>query len=77
MKKPLMVFLMLAVFIVTLAVASANAQTPSSLRVDIPFSFVVRGKVLPPGNYRISPVSNDGNHNGVMWIQNLNKPQGE
>jgi hypothetical protein len=77
MKKHLMVVPMLALFIVTLAVTSAHAQSPSSLRVNIPFSFVAGGQVLPPGRYRISPVINDGNINGAMRILNLDKPRGE
>jgi hypothetical protein len=41
---------------ITFGSALARAQT---LQAKIPFAFVVRGKVLPPGTYRIHAVGNN------------------
>jgi hypothetical protein len=48
MKKKLLLKIGLAAF---LAIATASAQAGSGFRVNIPFSFVVKGAVLPAGDY--------------------------
>jgi hypothetical protein len=38
---------------------TAKAQVVDQIIVTIPFEFVVAGKTLPAGTYRVSPVSDD------------------
>lgn len=58
MKKILVAVLMAG--LVTFAGASiARAQVGDSLLVKVPFPFIVSGKVLPAGSYRITAQSGD------------------
>jgi hypothetical protein len=47
-----------------LAIA-AKAQVPDQLVINIPYEFVVAGKTLPPGTYRVNRVS-DLNENELV-----------
>jgi hypothetical protein len=38
---------------------TAKAQVPDQIVVNIPFEFVVAGKTLPAGTYRVNRLSND------------------
>jgi Tol biopolymer transport system component len=53
MKRQLMTVLMCLSYVVTLAASSANAQSKQGLTIDVPFSFIVDGKTLEPGQYKI------------------------
>ena len=51
----------------------ALAQTPgTSMRANIPFDFIVRGKTLPAGNYEIRRISDEPD--GLL-IRNINDKQ--
>jgi len=39
--------------------AAARAQEPDRLVVNVPYDFVVRGKLLPAGKYRVQRYSNN------------------
>ncbi len=52
-----------------LLTATAFAQlTTSPVRANIPFSFTVRGRTLPAGEYEVSRVNDDGN---TLQITNI------
>lgn len=51
MKKRLLSTLTIAIFVTTMAVASAQAQNAANVTVTVPFDFVVAGKTLPAGDY--------------------------
>ena len=54
MKKQLMMALTMLSLIVTLAVTSARAQSGvHSMRIVIPFDFIIKGETLPSGEYII------------------------
>jgi hypothetical protein len=54
MKKQIVRIAALTLFVATLAVASAHAQSPSSNQVvNIPFDFYVGGEKLPAGEYLV------------------------
>jgi hypothetical protein len=60
MKKQVMMALTMLTLIVTLAVTSANAQSPSHfMRITIPFEFIARGETLPPGVYTVRRLASD------------------
>ena len=52
MKKHLVTTMAIAMFITTIAVASAHAQN-GVMTVTIPFEFTVAGKTLPSGEYLV------------------------
>jgi hypothetical protein len=37
---------------------AASGQAPDQIPVNIPYEFVVAGKTLPSGTYRVNPLSN-------------------
>jgi frataxin-like iron-binding protein CyaY len=53
MKKKMITFLAVAMFAMTLAVASVHAQNAGSLSVTVPFQFAAAGKTLPAGDYYV------------------------
>ena len=54
MRKQVTMALTMLSFAITLAVTSANAQSRAhSMRITIPFEFIIRGETLPPGEYII------------------------
>jgi hypothetical protein len=53
MKRQLMTVLMCLSYVVTLAASSANAQSKQGITIDVPFNFIVDGKTLEPGQYKI------------------------
>ena len=53
MKKHLVTTIAIAVFITTIAVASAQAQNAPLVSVTIPFDFEVAGKTLKAGDYQV------------------------
>jgi len=53
MKKHLISTLAIAVFVTTVAVASARAQNAPMVSVSIPFDFEVAGKTLKAGDYQV------------------------
>jgi hypothetical protein len=57
-----------------LTAASALAQSRNEIRVNVPFAFVVGGKVLPAGNYRIDSETSQVSANEVL-IQNVDQPR--
>jgi hypothetical protein len=57
MKKQTLVTLITVSFFVMVAATSANAQTGGLLKADIPFTFTVRDKTLPPGEYIIERIN--------------------
>jgi hypothetical protein len=56
MTRQLLSAISLVVF-AALAVAPASAQGDVTTKVDIPFSFIVKGKSLPAGEYTVSELS--------------------
>jgi hypothetical protein len=53
MKKHLFTTMAIAMFITTIAVASARAQNAPLVSVTIPFDFEVAGKTLKAGDYQV------------------------
>ena len=46
--------------VLVLVAAAVQAQLPGTpIRASIPFDFMVRGKVLPAGNYEVSRINDD------------------
>jgi hypothetical protein len=66
MKKQIMRALLGLAVITTLAV-SAYAQADQRIKVHIPFDFVVSGKQLPAGDYRVRRISKDSQ--SALFIQ--------
>ena len=56
--KKILVALLVAVVVAFAGVTVASAQSESAL-VKVPFPFIVNGKLLPAGNYRIMPQQSD------------------
>lgn len=52
LKAVMMLTLILTLAFVT-AVVSANAQTPSYIKANVPFQFVIGDRMLPAGNYTV------------------------
>jgi hypothetical protein len=46
---------------------SAKAQESDQVIVDVPYAFVVSGKTLPPGRYRVNELSTSAQHELVVW----------
>jgi hypothetical protein len=62
----------LSVCVVALTAAIAFAQLPGeTIRVNIPFDFLVRGRSLPAGEYEISRLNDEPE---VLAITNIRKP---
>ena len=53
MKKHLFTTMAIAMFITTIAVASAQAQNAPTVSVSVPFDFEVAGKTLKAGDYQV------------------------
>ena len=53
MKKQMTTLMAVAMFAMTLAVASVHAQNAGSISVTIPFEFAAAGKTLPAGDYYV------------------------
>ena len=66
MKKQIMRALLGLAIITTLAV-SAYAQADQRITVHIPFDFVVSGRQLPSGDYRVRRISKDSQ--SALFIQ--------
>jgi len=70
MKKHMISVVAVAVFVVALAVMSAQAQNAGHLKVTIPFDFVAAGTALPAADYSVQ-WSFEGGHI-VMKIRSKN-----
>ena len=70
MKKHMISVMAVAVFVLSLAVTSAQAQNAGHLTVTVPFDFVAAGTTLPAGDYRVQR-SFEGSH-VVMKIRSKN-----
>jgi len=57
MRKQCLRILIALIVVAGLGVA-ARAQAPDQILVNIPYEFVVAGKTLPAGTYRVNPASN-------------------
>ena len=58
MKKQIVGTLVAGCLLALMIAVPARAQLPGTrIRVDIPFNFIVRGKMLPAGTYEIKTVS--------------------
>ncbi len=68
MKKTLLGLLVVGLVTVG-GVTSARAQSADPALVNIPFRFVVDGKLLPAGRYRISALAADS---AVLLVENTN-----
>jgi hypothetical protein len=51
--------IVIALIVVAGLGVAARAQAPDQILVNIPYEFVVAGKTLPAGTYRVNPVSNN------------------
>lgn len=60
MKKQAYRLLVIAGLMITLLVASADAQFPRVITADIPFDFLVMDKRLPAGQYDLDPIRMGG-----------------
>ena len=77
MKLSYVRFVSAFALLAALAVAG-RAQEPDQLRVTVPHDFVVAGKTLPAGTYRVDRLSNNDlselsirgveNHQGVLFL---------
>ena len=65
MKKHL-VRLATAFLVLSALAIAAKAQVPDQLVINIPYEFVVAGKTLPPGTYRVNRVSEFNEHELVL-----------
>jgi len=61
MKRNYVRMLVVSLFVASIGVA-AQAGEPDQLLVNIPYNFVVGGKTLPAGAYRVSRVSDNDLH---------------
>lgn len=69
---------LLPVFAFVALALSANAQVPDQLNVNVPYQFVVGGKIMPAGMYHLRRGSDSSvsqlvltsfeNHTGVLFI---------
>jgi hypothetical protein len=58
MKKQIFITLATGCLVALMIAVPAHAQTPgSTMRVTIPFDFIVRGKPLPAGNYQMARIN--------------------
>ena len=58
MKRNFFRWLVVSLFAVGFGVA-AQAQEPDHLVVNVPYDFVVNGKLLPPGKYKVQRYNNN------------------
>jgi hypothetical protein len=59
-------FTLLTVSVFTaLALAPVHAEDNNSLRIHVPFAFVVAGKALPPGDYTLQ----ENNESGLVMVR--------
>src|SRR5262245_45892378 len=58
MKRNLVRWFVVSLFAVGFGVA-AQAQEPDHLVVNVPYDFVVNGKLLPPGKYKVQRYGNN------------------
>jgi hypothetical protein len=65
MKKHL-VRLATAFLVFSALAIAAKAQVPDQLVINVPYEFVVAGKTLPPGTYRVNRVSEFNEHELVL-----------
>ena len=59
MKKILSVTMAVCVFAVVIAVSTRAQEPGASVRAEIPFDFIVRGKTLPAGTYEIRRITDE------------------
>jgi hypothetical protein len=59
MKKRAIPILSTLSLFASLLVSAIYARSDGSMRVDVPFSFVVGSKTLPPGQYAVSQTRSD------------------
>lgn len=73
MKSYISTILLVSAFLLTAGLATANAQvdTDSVFRVKIPFSFAVRNKRFPPGEYIIQTPVQNTTESGVLQIESV------
>jgi hypothetical protein len=70
MRKKVFSTALICGLLVAVAAATAYAQMPgTALRATIPFDFIVRGKILPAGNYEIRRI---GDEPGGLIISGVN-----
>jgi hypothetical protein len=72
--KKYFVGILSAVFGMAAFAVAAKAGTSDQLLVKVPYEFVVGGKTLPAGTYRVSRVS--FTNEGELVLTNLDKPAG-
>jgi hypothetical protein len=60
MKKRIHISLITLGLFVALAVVPVHAQFQDSVRVSIPFAFIVGEKTMPAGDYTLEPANNNG-----------------
>jgi hypothetical protein len=71
MKKQIFSVVVTGCLLALMIAAPARAQMPgTTMRVTIPFDFIVRGKTLPAGNYEIKRV---GDSPAGLIVQNVNE----
>jgi hypothetical protein len=58
--------ILIALIVVAGLGVTARAQAPDQILVNIPYEFVVAGKTLPAGTYRVNPVSNNDHEASVL-----------
>lgn len=59
MKKQILMVLTTLSLFVTLAATSVHAQSDMHLKVNIPFEFYVRNRILPAGEYTVRQIGRD------------------
>jgi len=75
MKKQMFGALAAGCLLASMIALPARAQEPgTSMRVTIPFDFIVRGRTLPAGNYEVRRV---GDSPEILEIRNVNHKRDE
>lgn len=68
--KGLTIFTLMVALAIVTAVVSANAQSRNTVVASIPFEFVVGDRTLPAGEYRLQPVTAQGDALAIKGADN-------
>jgi len=69
MRYRFLITVLLMILSLVFVVMSADAQSTNRFEVDIPFQFVVGGRILPAGNYAVERL--DSGKPSILRLKNL------
>src|SRR5262245_30812634 len=64
-----LITIVLTILLLGLVVTSVNAQSTNRFEVEVPFQFVLSGRILPAGNYAVERL--DSGKPNILKLKNL------